>query len=78
MAEMGARNEDIDEEEPENLPPEIPEEIDIEAPEADAAEQYRLLREEGSEWPDHIPPDADPADATEQNRAIDLDEDDYR
>ncbi|MEV7011868.1 hypothetical protein [Streptosporangium sp. NPDC051022] len=74
MSEMDIRGEGS-EEEPDEL---LAEEIDLGAPEADAAEQHRPLRDDGSGWPDHIPPEADPADAAEQSRAVDLDEDDYR
>ncbi|MEV5411664.1 hypothetical protein AB0K60_22850 [Thermopolyspora sp. NPDC052614] len=54
------------------------EELSIEAPEADAAEQQRSLREEDRTWPQRIPLEVDPADAAEQERTVDLDEDDYR
>ncbi|GAA2651871.1 hypothetical protein GCM10010412_018510 [Nonomuraea recticatena] len=55
-----------------------PEELSIEAPEADAAEQQRLLREEGGVRRE-LPIDVDPADAFEQDRTVgDDDDDDYR
>ncbi|MFD0887513.1 hypothetical protein ACFQ08_23465 [Streptosporangium algeriense] len=75
MSEMDVRGEGAEDEPQESLG----EEVDIEAPEADAVEQHRPVREEDTpDWPDHIPPEADTADTTEQTRAVDLDEDDYR
>ncbi|GAA3105637.1 hypothetical protein [Streptosporangium carneum] len=74
MSEMDVRGEGA-EEEPEEA---FPEELGIETSAADAAEQHRPVRDEGPEWPDHIPPEADPADTAEQSRSVDLDEDDYR
>jgi hypothetical protein len=60
--------------------PENPEDLDIEAPEVDAAEQHadaapdepqdRLSRE--------LPIDADPADVSEQEREVGFGEDEYR
>ncbi|GAA0950342.1 hypothetical protein [Nonomuraea longicatena] len=68
MSEMDVRGDDfvIDDER-----------VPMEATEADAAEQHRQLREEGT-WEGEVPFDADPADAAEQARVVDLDEDDYR
>lgn len=55
-------------------------ELPLEAPEADAAEQHRRLRETGEEQPRELPLDVDPADAAEQDRAVaeEDDDDDYR
>jgi hypothetical protein len=36
------------------------------------------MREDGPSWPDDIPLEVNPADAVEQNRTVDIDEDDYR
>ena len=57
-----------------------PDDIDIEAPEADVAEQQAEVtpdepRENGT--PD-VPLDADPADVSEQEREIGYDDEDYR
>ncbi|MCW2899899.1 MAG: hypothetical protein JWO67_2164 [Streptosporangiaceae bacterium] len=54
-------------------------ELADETPEADAEEQRRSLREEaGTELPEQIPFDANEADAADQERLVELDEDDYR
>ncbi|MGI5154678.1 hypothetical protein [Microbispora sp. CA-102843] len=58
---------------------EVVEEISIEAPEADAVEQHQLLNvPDDRRWPERVPFDADPADVAEQERTVDLDDDDYR
>lgn len=58
---------------------EMVEEISIEAPEADAVEQHQLVTvPEDRRWPEHVPFDADPADVAEQERTVELDDDDYR
>ncbi|WP_405086954.1 hypothetical protein [Microbispora sp. NBC_01389] len=58
---------------------EVAEEISIEAPEADAVEQHQLVKgAEDRRWPERVPFEADPADVTEQERTVDLDDDDYR
>lgn len=52
---------------------------DIEAPEADAAEQHLdLLQHRDEPLTDRQLAEADPADTAEQHRVVDLDEDDYR
>ncbi|MFG2192997.1 hypothetical protein [Streptomyces sp. NPDC048639] len=58
---------------------EQPEEIDVEAPEADAVEQHAELVE-GRDAPldDLTLESADPADAAEQARVVEQNEDDYR
>jgi len=54
-------------------------ELDIEAPEADAAEQQTEVRQHHDEpISGNSGYDANPADAREQKRVVDLDEDDYR
>jgi hypothetical protein len=50
----------------------------VDAPEADAAEQRRPVRDDDDDIPNSIPYDVDPADAAEQHRVVDFDEDDYR
>lgn len=56
--------------------------LDLEAPEADAAEQHIELLQHRDEPITRRPGDreveADPVDAAEQRRVVDLDEDDYR
>jgi hypothetical protein len=54
-------------------------ELDIEAPENDAAEQHlALLQRRDEPLTNRELDEADPADAAEQHRVVDLDEDDYR
>ncbi|MFH9421523.1 hypothetical protein [Streptomyces sp. NPDC017529] len=54
-------------------------EFDVEAPEADAAEQHTDLAQRRDEPLTGADPDAaDEADRAEQARVVDLDEDDYR
>lgn len=50
----------------------------LEANEADTAEQRREVPEEDETPPGPAPDDADPVDAAEQHRAVPLNEDDYR
>ncbi|MEV0149578.1 MULTISPECIES: hypothetical protein [unclassified Nonomuraea] len=69
MSEMDTRDDDRTFEE---------EELSIEAPEADAAEQQRSAREETGRPRASLPLEADPADAADQDRVVDLDDDDYR
>jgi hypothetical protein len=55
--------------------------MDIEKPSDDAFEQQRDLVETDDELDDQrpdIPFDANEADAAEQNRAVDIGDDDYR
>lgn len=53
--------------------------VDLEAPEADAAEQMtELLPQEDQPLSDRDLEDANPADAVEQARVVGEDEDDYR
>ena len=57
-------------------------EISIEAPEADAAEQQRSVREREEEpqrsWPRRFSLEVDPSAGINDERTVDLDEDDYR
>lgn len=53
-------------------------ELDIEAPEADAAEQHTDLLQQRDVPVTGRTDEADPADAAEQSRVVELDEDDYR
>ncbi len=54
--------------------------VDIEAPEADVAEQHAEVAPDGprDNAPAEIPLDADPADVSEQEREVGYDDDDYR
>jgi hypothetical protein len=56
------------------------EEIDIEAPEADVAEQRTEVAPDGPQDnpAPEIPLDANPADVAEQEREVGYDDDDYR
>ncbi|MEU4576800.1 hypothetical protein ACBI99_29205 [Nonomuraea sp. ATR24] len=54
------------------------EERPLEAPEADAVEQRRRLSEDESRPRREVPFDVDPADAADQDRVVELDDDDYR
>ncbi|KAF4409627.1 MULTISPECIES: hypothetical protein [Streptomyces] len=59
---------------------ETPEEVqDVEAPEADAAEQQaELLPRHDDPLPEHAPDTANPADAAEQARVVEVEDDEYR
>ncbi|GAA2210011.1 hypothetical protein GCM10009850_054700 [Nonomuraea monospora] len=50
----------------------------IETPEADAAEQQREVLQTVGRLRRELPLDVDPADAADQDRVVDLDDDDYR
>ncbi|WP_128379574.1 hypothetical protein [Streptomyces cavernae] len=70
----------IDPTDPETFEPSAEEEIDDEAPEADAAEQHTDLAPPDADY-DLLSGDtysADEADRAEQARFVALDEDDYR
>jgi hypothetical protein len=54
------------------------EELSLETPEADAAEQQRRLGEDEVQPRRETPLEVDPADAAEQDRVVELDDDDYR
>lgn len=51
---------------------------DVEAPLADAVEQRTELLDTADGSPVPVPYEVDPADRAEQQRVVDLDEDDYR
>jgi len=53
-------------------------EWDIEVPEADAVEQRATVSTEAVSRVASIPPEADPADAADQQREVELDDDEYR
>ncbi|MER7501879.1 hypothetical protein AB0L05_01385 [Nonomuraea pusilla] len=54
------------------------EELPIEAPEADAAEQQREIAHDAGRLRRELTFDVDPADAADQDRVVELDDDDYR
>jgi len=56
----------------------VPDQPDLETPEADAVEQQQEVVDTPPEDPPEVPYDVDPADAAEQSRAVGYDEDDYR
>ncbi|MBB5081023.1 hypothetical protein [Nonomuraea endophytica] len=71
MSEMDVRGDDLPFDEDDELSPE--------APEADAAEQRRRLRDEAGGERREYPIDVDPGDAAEQDRVVTYDDDDdYR
>ncbi|MET9857450.1 hypothetical protein ABZY57_31555 [Streptomyces sp. NPDC006450] len=69
----------VDPAEPDTFQSELPENLDVEAPEADAAEQNAELNPVED---DPLTPvgqrEASDGDAAEQTRVVALDEDDYR
>ncbi|WP_020544998.1 hypothetical protein [Nonomuraea coxensis] len=54
------------------------EELSIETPEADAAEQQREMGQAAGGPRRELPLDVNPADAAEQDREVELDDDEYR
>ncbi|MEV7725506.1 hypothetical protein AB0P15_12315 [Streptomyces sp. NPDC087917] len=69
----------VDPAEPETFRDRIEEDLDAEAPEADAVEQRTDLRpEEDGPAATLEPGEADDADAADQARVVPLDEEDYR
>ncbi|GAA5076979.1 hypothetical protein HNP84_003624 [Thermocatellispora tengchongensis] len=77
MSEMDVRGDSLGER---ALDEQTPTEIGIETSEADAVEQHIAIRDTTGPWllERDLPLDVDPADAAEQNRTVELDEDDYR
>ncbi len=59
------------------LPPDG-ERADVEAPPTDTVEQRTDLLDTADGSPVPVPDEVDPADRAEQQRVVDLDEDDYR
>ncbi|MEV4806567.1 hypothetical protein AB0K18_41790 [Nonomuraea sp. NPDC049421] len=54
------------------------EELSIETPEADAIEQQREMLQSAGRLRRELPLDVDPADGADQDRVVELDDDDYR
>ncbi|MFF7699738.1 hypothetical protein [Streptomyces lydicus] len=53
-------------------------ELDVEAPEADAAEQYTDIAPQRDEPLTEVTPEANEADLAEQARIVQINEDEYR
>ncbi|MEV7378588.1 hypothetical protein [Streptomyces lydicus] len=53
-------------------------ELDVEAPEADAAEQYTDIAPQRDEPLTEVTPEANEADLVEQARVVQINEDEYR
>ncbi|MFJ9039427.1 hypothetical protein ACIRF8_22860 [Streptomyces sp. NPDC102406] len=70
----------VDPSDPETFEANETPEIDVEAPEADAAEQLTEVSPSQDDAPQEVadPDGADAADRAEQARVVELDEDDYR
>lgn len=69
----------VDPTDPETLDEQADTEFDVEAPEADAAEQHADLAPHRDDPLTGLDPDsANEADRAEQARVVELDEDDYR
>ncbi|MFJ8820507.1 hypothetical protein ACIREE_01840 [Streptomyces sp. NPDC102467] len=70
----------VDPRDPETFAVSEPPEMDVEAPEADTAEQHTELSPEQDDAPDETgdPDGSDEADRAEQARVVAIDEDDYR
>ncbi|GAA3110519.1 hypothetical protein GCM10020001_031170 [Nonomuraea salmonea] len=71
MSEMDIRGDEVPYTEEEK-------ELSIETPEADAIEQQREMLQSAGRLRRELPLDVDPADGADQDRVVDLDEDDYR
>lgn len=71
MSEMDVRGDD------DNFATED-EELPVEAPAADAADQRRLIDEAEDRLRRELPLEANPADAMDQDRVVEFDDDDYR
>lgn len=76
MSDIGAPidNRDLDEQPSTATPTELP----LETPEADAAEQRVAVGEPERSTVRPVRPDVNPADAADQQREVELDEDEYR
>ncbi|MCB5180808.1 hypothetical protein [Streptomyces antimicrobicus] len=69
----------VDPDEPETFLDEVPDALDAEAPEADAAEQHTELSPRGDDpLTGRESAEAADADAAEQARVVTLDEEEYR
>ncbi|GAA2319612.1 hypothetical protein OKJ48_24660 [Streptomyces kunmingensis] len=70
----------VDPSDPETFEANEPPEIDVEAPEADTAEQFMEVSPGQEDVPEEVadPDGADEGDRVEQARVVAIDEDDYR